>query len=714
MKKFFPLIFVVFIAFSGMIIAQNYPLLTIEEIQYQDPDSLIANGDLPSPYFGDTVRIQGVVMVRPVVDPQTDRRRIIAAGARWATYIQDQNGQVYDFYDGIFPLQEDTTGNNQNTFFDLVDTADVVELTCVVSEFITSTEVFLLLNPVTPVNVIGNLGQRPAPIELTVSDFMKNGVLDLTAEKYEGMYVIIRDVVTSDRNLGTGTFRFNDGQGNYMFMYDQSGYNTLRAHRLTGITDYQPPVDGATITIRGIVNTRTDGYYIIPLYPGDIMVEASAPSISQIRRDAPEVMSNQAVEISATVLDFDGSVDSVMLYYRIDNGSYNPVLMNTSGNDKYTATIPAVVSDSALVDYYIWSKDNDGNESTMPPNSSSPEYFYLVLNRNVTIQDVQYNPFGTDVSGYNGYHVTLSGIISADTTDFPGANANPFFALQVYMQNGEGPWSGIRIGATGAMGNNVLQLDKGDNVTITGYIWDVGGSPTFNVTRIDSVTQIVVNSTGNSIPAFQDVSTGTIGEGGVGVVEKEQWESVLIRYNNVVVTDENADGPPSNFGEMFVDDGSGNTRVELEDGDHSYHNLSDPTRMYYVQTGNTFDAISGVLYFSFDDYKLVPRNNNDFQGYTTDVSDVVELPTEYSISQNYPNPFNPSTRIEYSLPEAGNVTLYIYNLLGQRVKTIFENVPQSAGTHEVVFSAQDLPSGIYFYSFKTNDFVQVRKMILMK
>jgi hypothetical protein len=223
-----------------------------------------------------------------------------------------------------------------------------------------------------------------------------------------------------------------------------------------------------------------------------------------------------------------------------------------------------------------------------------------------------------------------------------------------------------------------------------------------------------VNSPGNPVPAFQDVGTGTIGELGVGDVEKEQWESVLIRYNSVEVTNENADGPTNNFGEMFVNDGTGDTRVELEDGDHSYHNLSDPIRTYYVQTGHAFDALSGVLYYSFGDYKLVPRNDDDFVGYTTDVDDVDELPTEYSISQNYPNPFNPSTSIEYSLPEAGDVTLQIYNLLGQKVRTIFDNVSQSAGTHKVVFDASELPSGIYFYSFKTNDFLQVKKMILLR
>ena len=264
------------------------------------------------------------------------------------------------------------------------------------------------------------------------------------------------------------------------------------------------------------------------------------------------------------------------------------------------------------------------------------------------------------------------------------------------------------------LGDDVSALQKGDNVTLTGYIWDDSTTPTFNVTRIDSITQIVINSTGNTVPAFQDIVTGDIGEGGNGDVEKEQWESVLVRYNTITVTDENADGPPSNFGEMYVDDGSGDTRVELEDGNHSYHNLSDPLRTYYVMTGSTFDALSGVMYYSFGDYKLVPRNDDDFVGFTTDVTEGEEIPAEYSLSQNYPNPFNPSTTIQYSLPEAGDVTFRIYNLLGQEVKTVFNNVPQSAGTHSVVFSASELPSGIYFYSFRVNDFAQVKKMILMK
>ncbi len=718
MKKFILQLFIALFVFTGVVLAQSYPLRTIEEIQYQHPDSLIANGDdqeMNNPFFGDTVRVQGVVMVRPVVDPKTDRRRVFAAGNRWMIYMVDPNGNQYEFFDGIIPIQHDTTGVNQNTFFDLVDTADVVEFTVVVEEFFTTTQGALLLNPVTPVSIVGNLGTRPAPIEIDISEFDDQGTSNVLAEKYEGMYVIVRNAISSDRDLGNGTFRLNDGQGNSILMYDQSGFFTLRAHRLTGITDYQPPVDGSNITfIRGFIQTHSDlGIRIAPAYPGDIVIGAAAPAISNIRRDASEVFNIQAVEISSTIFDFDGSVEEAKVFYKIDNGSFLEVLMMQDVLDttKFTATIPGFVTDSSLVQYYIWSTDNDGNESTLPSNPNNAEFFYLVLNRGVTIQDVQYNPFGTDASGYNGYRVNLTGTITADTSDFPGTGVTAF---QIMMQNGEGPWSGIRIGTRGTSSDSVVAFQKGDNVTFNGYIWDDDGTPTFNVTRIDSVRNIVINSTGNALPDYMDLETSVIGLGGLGEVEKEQWESVLIRYNKLLVTDENADGPPSNFGEMLVDDGTGDTRVELEDGNHSYHNLSDPLRTFYIMTGSTFEALSGVMYYSFGNYKLVPRNDDDFVGFTTDVTQTEEIPTEYSLSQNYPNPFNPSTTIQYSLPEAGDVTFRIYNLLGQEVKTVFNNVSQSAGTHKVVISASELPSGIYFYSFRVNNFVQVKKMILMK
>jgi hypothetical protein len=717
MKKSLSILILSFICFVGLNSAQT--LLTIEEVQYQDSLSLLTNGDLPSPYNGQTVKVRGIVMSRPVVDPQTDRRPIMWAGTRWVTYLQDPDGQVYSEFDGINVVQQDTTGANQGTFFDLIDTAQVVEITLTVAEFNNTTQGDVLLNPVTPVSIIQQLPKRPDPIELSITDFYDDSVLVLS-EKYEGEYVIIRNVVTSDRNTSNGTFRINDVNGNYMYMYDQSGYFTLRAHRLTGLTTYQPPVDGTTLSyIRGLIQTRFTGtaigYHIIPIYPGDIQVGVTPPSISAVKRNQAQVPTNQSVNVSANVTD-DGGVDSVKLFYRIDGGDYTPVNMTLSSGNNYSGTIPGVNSDSSLVDFYIWSKDNDGNVSTMPAAISNVQYFYLVLNRNVTIQDVQYNPFGTDVSGYNGYRVSLTGIVTADTLD-----DHPGGSFRLYMQNGPGPWSGIQMGTRGTNGNLIQGLQKGQKVTINGLIWDEPVTPTFNVTRIDSASSVNVISSGNPVPAPEVLQTDVIGTGGNGLVSKEEWESVLLRYNNVTVTNENADFP-SNFGEMYVSDGSGDTRVELEDGRHDYHNLSDPTRLYYVKTGSTFDALQGILYYSFSNYKLVPRNNNDFIGYNpVSVENEGTIPTEYQLSQNYPNPFNPSTRINFSLPFESSVRLSVFNILGQEVKVLVDNQIKSIGSYNLTFDAKDLPSGIYFYRLTASstsegdrNFVDVKKMMLIK
>ncbi|MDX1371687.1 MAG: T9SS type A sorting domain-containing protein, partial [Nitrososphaeraceae archaeon] len=92
------------------------------------------------------------------------------------------------------------------------------------------------------------------------------------------------------------------------------------------------------------------------------------------------------------------------------------------------------------------------------------------------------------------------------------------------------------------------------------------------------------------------------------------------------------------------------------------------------------------------------------------------LPTEFLLLQNYPNPFNPSTTITYQLPRAANVSLIIYNSLGEKLAELVKGeVP--AGVHNFDFKAQSFSSGIYFYTLRINngsEFLQTRKMILLK
>jgi hypothetical protein len=89
------------------------------------------------------------------------------------------------------------------------------------------------------------------------------------------------------------------------------------------------------------------------------------------------------------------------------------------------------------------------------------------------------------------------------------------------------------------------------------------------------------------------------------------------------------------------------------------------------------------------------------------------LPTTYNLEQNYPNPFNPSTTIKFSIPEATNVTLNVYNTLGEKVAELV-NTNLEAGRYNYQWDAGNIASGIYIYELRTEKIVLVNKMILMK
>lgn len=693
----------------------EYPLVSIHDIQYRDSSDIF--GFRPSLKTGDTVRVRGQVMVNPLVDAEANRNTILYYSARWGTYIQDTSAQAQDGWAGLNVLQNDTTGSNQNTFFDVVDTTSYIEVTGVVTTYGSTNELMILLKPVTPVNILGTLERRPAPLQLSLTDFMKNGTVDKNGVKYSGMYVEFHNVISSDRNTSSGAFNINDGNGNSMIVYPQSRYFRMGATQMPG-ANYQPPQDGTPInSIRGIITVFNEAYEILPLYPEDLYITATPPTISNIKRDIVQVNTNQPVTISAKIVDLDGTVQSASLNYKIGNANRVRLLMTRSLTDTtlYTATIPGVSVDSTMVNFYISAKDNDGLTGYTPSDTVKSNYFYQILNETLTIRDVQYSPYGSGYSGYNGYHVTLSGVVTADTSDLPGFSSTP---LRIYMQDGSGPWNGILIGGAGMNGANILKLKRGDNVTLSGVIIE-----NYSVTSIDSLTNITVNSSGNPLPDPVTLTTGSIDKLGNGVVAAEQWESVLIQYNNVTVTDDNADGVSgpgtTNHGEIFVNDGSGDTRVELQDGNHHYENMwdanlaNDPANIA-VGLGAKFSELKGILYFSYSNYKLVPRKDDDFVGFVTATKEEKStLPVTYNLSQNYPNPFNPSTAIKYSIPKESNVSLKIYNLLGQEVKTLVDET-KAPGNYTVSFNAKDLSSGIYFYSLKAGNFYQVKKMMLLK
>ena len=135
----------------------------------------------------------------------------------------------------------------------------------------------------------------------------------------------------------------------------------------------------------------------------------------------------------------------------------------------------------------------------------------------------------------------------------------------------------------------------------------------------------------------------------------------------------------------------------------------------------------GISVSIYGDYAIVGAEFHDdngtdagsaylFNGFTSPVSietDIKGLPADFALSQNYPNPFNPETVIEYTLPIRSDVKLIVYNLRGQEVALLIDgNMP--AGNHRVSWDASGLASGVYIYRLIAGDFIQTRKMVLLK
>ena len=88
-------------------------------------------------------------------------------------------------------------------------------------------------------------------------------------------------------------------------------------------------------------------------------------------------------------------------------------------------------------------------------------------------------------------------------------------------------------------------------------------------------------------------------------------------------------------------------------------------------------------------------------------------PTEFKLNQNYPNPFNPNTTFKYSIPNESEVIIKVFDILGNEIETIV-NEEKPVGNYEITWYAEELPSGIYFYQLRAGDFVETKKMVLLK
>jgi hypothetical protein len=172
--------------------------------------------------------------------------------------------------------------------------------------------------------------------------------------------------------------------------------------------------------------------------------------------------------------------------------------------------------------------------------------------------------------------------------------------------------------------------------------------------------------------------------------------------DSAAITLQLSHGWQSVFDSLVIVDASTNGQLFSRD----MHALNqDTATLNFVVHDSVYDLTDFLIQYSASGVLGVPRNTN------------FALPKTFSLGQNYPNPFNPTTNISYALPEAGQVSLAVYNTLGSRI-ALLVNGREEAGTHSVSFAGENLSSGVYFYriSIQTANavFNDSKKLVLLK
>jgi hypothetical protein len=722
--------------------AAQFPNATLRQVQEVPLDSLRVADTLTvnqnirwtlqvSPLYQDTVVVTAVCVVPAKIITFTQRG--------WTMLLADTGANAYPW--GAILVRvgaaTDTTQATLDGFLN-VERGDVIRMTGRVDEFPSGS-----LNSVTqfvpiPGRPIQILGSAPVPNALnrTVPDFY-TGIFPTgrirysTGEPLEGVPVELAVPLTVDARVNDtrGTFSMVDGSGNQITDYDASKYFTLK-----GTSQDHPAPDSIwTLTypnagtrisrMRGFIGTVSGsenprGYRISPLFYGDVVFGAVLPSITTHRRNPVVVPPDSAPRVTVRVTRLPGGfpVNAVQLNYSVNNGAFTPVAMTYQPADStYLGTIPTRPAGSA-VRYFIRAADSAGNASILASSAfgafgsdtSKGFFFYDVLNRPLTIQDVQSTPFLNGRSAYQGAVTPLRGVITADTAHIGISPLNTGGTNAWYMQSGNAPWSGLWVvGADSIM----ARLRNGDSVSVTGTVVEQ-----FEVTQLAGVqNNVVVHASGRPEPAPAVQTTGTFGTTvGNGTPAAERYEGMLVRFNNVRVSDLNPVFADQT--EFEVTDGSGPIIVR-RDGTHRYSNVPADTitGKTILRLNDQISFLTGVIYYSFNRYKVVPRRNADWGTITNGIAPerIGDLPGEFALDQNYPNPFNPSTLIRYSVPSAKLVTLKVYDILGREVATLVNEV-QDPGQYQVRWDARSVSTGVYFARMQAGEFSTVKRMLLVK
>ncbi len=753
MKKIFS---IVLCLLTAAIVQAQFTKTTIKAIQEVHPDSLkfvdsigynvTANPPFwrkqASPMLGQKVEVVGLVTIPPYLATFTSGGRTLVISDTGAA-AADPWTSILVIYgpDGTSTLSGGkwTGGTFDNNGYNAIKAGDIIQIKGTITEFPTPATVSLTqFAPDTNEAVIilssGN-PIPPAPLK-KISDFNvganPGGKINfIGGEPWESKQVMFTNLtITAAVNTLRGTWAFIDAAGNTLSMYDMSTHFTLATRNPGRDTTYFMPAIGTKIdTLRGYISTVSGGeanrgYRISPIYKTDVKYGFVLPGVTTHRRTPIVVAVDSTPVVSAKVFKQTGGVNlmNVKLVFKVDQGAWVETTMvakQASIDSIYSVTLPKQAA-GAVVNYFIRAIDSNRQATILASGSNTSSgqltqldtskgtFFYKVLDRTaqpvLSIRDVQYTPFVNGMTPYLAAYDSVGGIITADTSSLLKVGRSQGGGTTVYyMQSTNQPWSGIWVVGPDSVMKTVL---NGDSVVVKGTLTEFNG-----ITEIFNVNNLRIVSRGNPLPAAVVLKTSQFGPSVAnGNLGAEPYEGMLVRVDSVTVT-----SIDPVFQDPYQYEVSNSTAPMLvtRDGRNNYSNIETDSGSTILRIGNKLKSITGIIHYFNNRYKLVPRSNSDFGGFISSVSREDLIPESYSLYQNYPNPFNPATTIKYAIPADQFVTLKVYNVIGQEVATLVNSI-QSAGTYSAQFDAAKLATGIYVYRLTAGNFVQTKKMLLVK
>jgi len=625
-------------------------------------------------YAGDTLHIRGVVTYPTDLGSAGAGRKMILSeigGGPWSAVLS------YHPDAGLFPALYE---------------GDIVEFYGYVGEYrrgpSNMTEFWILTLP-----VVTDFDQ-PLP-----ADTVNTGDLrwPVTAEQWGNVMVVVKDAVVTDLEPAYTMFKVDDGTGSVEINADSDS--------LAGYPD--PPLGSIASSIRGWMYhhyglyTDSTTYNMNPPYPSDIVWGGGGPPIiSDVMRDIVSPTPDDAVTISMGVAT-SLTLTDVSIHYRVNSGEYTTVPMTNTSGETYEGEIPAQPMDS-FVDFFVAATDEKAQVTSVPMDTSVQNLCYPVTDGSLSIMDIQYTPWERADSPFDGYSVEVTGIVNTDT-----ASNNNFYAYG--LQDAGSPWNGLFLFGIDA------DLNRGDEITVQGTVteYNPDWESKWGNNTVILVDSYELKSTGKAVSPM----TLTTGELADSSAVAESYEGTVVTVTNVTLESVNSYDVSFNdgSGQCLVDDdflASHHFAVDYPDGEFLYA-FGDT-----IWPGEVVDAIRGVFTYSFGTFKISVRGVYDFGTAVGINPDYKAVPLSYKLNQNYPNPFNPTTNIHFEIPQQHDIKIVIYNMLGQIVRRLTDETFR-AGRHVVKWDGQSdfgfqVPSGMYIYRIKAGEFMDAKKMVLIK